>query len=281
LNKTPIRKRIVERLASLNDQLCFFLMLEAELTKRLTDFGPNVQGAYTSDMFRQNIYAPKIHVKIGDLPAFQQANRTFTFGAYFSTSYEVAADFFGLALNFLRQANHITVSRLIREGPEETFARTVSAAKLNAPPPALLRTFSYARHRRNSIIHIASSVSPGFSKVANDFGSGVNQYWGATRSVLDFSKATISPLGEDECIALLKLLRISVESLDGHLATILDRGGVLHELGVARFGHKPTRINSDVIRRRRAQLDAMFHEEFGGKATSAELDLVVRSVGVR
>src|SRR5208282_5361876 len=124
MEKTPIRKQIVDRLIAMNDQLCFFLLIENEFHRRIADFGPGVHDAFTRDVFARSSYAPKINVRIGKLSAFQSANRSFTFGAYFSTSYEIASDFFEVAKELLRRTNSINLNlkSLLNKGLEENYA---------------------------------------------------------------------------------------------------------------------------------------------------------------
>lgn len=281
MNKTPICDQVISRLIALNDQLCFFLLLENELKRRLADFGPGIQHAFTTEVFAQNPYAPKIHVCLGELTAFQAANRSFTFGAYFSTSYEVGSEFFGLATDLLVRVNGITSQRPQREGPEETYRRTISVAGLPAPPEELISTMSYIRHRRNSFIHLVAVPSDTFSALASTSGPAMNRYWDQTRDSVNFAVAHVGPIEEAEAIALIKLIRIVVQDLDQHLASIVSREGVLAELAEQKFAHRPQRMNSDVAAERRRALAAALLHAYGGTAPESELDAVVRRVGVR
>src|SRR5689334_22589779 len=103
-NKTPLLPIINKKLAALNDQFCFYLFLEHEFKQQLSDFSPVVSRLFTSDVFAKNVYAPKIHVKIEKIPEFQERSRSFTFGSYFSTSYEIVSDYLDTSsLNLLQQ----------------------------------------------------------------------------------------------------------------------------------------------------------------------------------
>jgi hypothetical protein len=281
MNKTPVKGVVLSRLTALNDQLCFFLLLEEELIRRLDDFGPGVQSAFTSDVFARNPYAPKIHVRISQLESFQTSNRAFTFGAYFSTSYEVASEFFDLAESLLIRVSNVEVLKSRKEGPEDRYNRVVANAGLLQPPVEIISTLAYCRYRRNSFIHLGSVPVPRYLKLSSTRGPLLNSYWGATRLPVDFTEARISPLGDEETIALLKVLRISVERLDMHLAGILDRHAVLVDLTLQRFGKEAVRMNTEVARRRVRMIASLLKLQFGGSAPGAEVDSIVRGIGVR
>lgn len=281
MNKTSLREVVLSRLAALNDQLCFFLLLEQELIRRLRDFGPGIQGAYTSDVFAQNPYAPKRHVRISQLPFFQASNRSFTFGAYFSTSYEVASEFFELAETLLVDINGIGVQTTRREGPEERYTRILTKAGLPLPAPEVISTMSYCRYRRNAFIHLGATPIRRYLDLAATDGSALNAYWGNTKDPVNFTEARISALEDAEAIALLKLLRISIEQLDFHLAGILDRDALVEELTRQRFGNETVRMNADIAKRRVRVISSLLKQQFGCSMANATVDSIVRRIGTR
>lgn len=281
MNKTPVRQQVISRLTALNDQLCFFLLLEEELTRRLADFGPGVQSSYTSDVFAQSSYAPKLHVTLGKLPEFQANNRSFTFGAYFSTSYEVASDFFDLATQLLSRANGVSPSKPQNDGPEDAYIRTLAGASLPSPSLNLIRTLSYCRHRRNAFIHTGTTVRPAYAALVSTHGANLNQFWGTTCEPVDFTNGTAAPLQEHETITLIKLLRVSIEALDAHLASVLNKSSVLRMLAEAQFANRPTRVNNDVVKDRSKTLAAVLKSDYGAEAAEDEIETLVRQIGVR
>lgn len=278
MRKTPVRKHILPRLIALNDQLCFFLFLENELDRRLLDFGPDVKHAFTPDVFAQNFYASKINVRLNSLQAFQRANRSFTFGAYFCTSYEVASDFFEQAMNLIQETTTSVTKQNNKGGPEDAYLRSLRAAGLPQVDTELIYTMTYCRHRRNAFIHMLDNAPTGYKDLVTRNGAMLNNYWSSSKDELDFSQPNIDSPDESQTISLVKLLRITIQGLDSHLASILDQKGVLRLLAQQLFGSKPVRMNSEVVARRYRSLGKTFRNHYGGLASEFDLDKAVRSI---
>ena len=120
--KTILLKKYVDRLASLNDQFCFFQFSKIELTNSLNNFGSKADSLFTPDVFAQNEMAPRINVTLGELPRFQELNQTFTFGAYISTSYEVTSYYLRDSLKLLESINNSTFQNENNNQLEEKYA---------------------------------------------------------------------------------------------------------------------------------------------------------------
>lgn len=282
-SRTPIRKAIAKGIEALNDQLQFFLLTEFELLDRLANFTPAIESAFTSDVFARNPYAPRIHVRLKEMKRHQTANRQFTFGAYFSTAFEVASTFFSRATDLLKETNRVTINapRIRNEGPESHYHRSLSMSGFSAPPDEIRDTFTYCRYRRNGIIHLAKAASPSFASFISAQGSALNAYWGSTRGAVDFSVPAVSWLSESDVLTLIKLLRISVIELDEHLASIVQAAGAVTYSAQSEFGQESVRMNADVARQRVKRLRATVKRDFGFEPSGAELEEVVRIVGVR
>lgn len=282
-SKTPLRQPIVRRLEALNDQLQLFLLTEFELLDRLASFAPAVENAFTADVFARNPYAPRIHVRLKEVQRYQAANRQFTFGAYFSTTFEVASNFFPQAIDLLKRTNGVTISssRKVNEGPEEHFYRVLAAAHCPLPSDAIRDTFTYCRHRRNGFIHLASTPSSSFVAFTSAHGNALNTHWGTTRDALDFGIPAAGQFSESDTIALIKLLRISVLKLDDHLASIVQEAGAVAYCAQREFGDQPVRINADVARQRARKLKGVVKRDFGFEPSETMLEQVSYTVGAR
>ena len=225
--KTPLRTLLLRRLTALNDQLCFFQLIDYEFEERLGTFGSGVANAYTPDVFARNPFAERINVTVAELPRFRHEHRGLTLGAHFVSSYEVAAQFFTMAQALLLEVNGtLSAPKRLREGPEQYYSRLLKASGLSAAPKMLLESLTYCRHRRNAFVHLSASVPQSFVLLTTQQGSALNARWQNERGAVDFCLPTIAPLDDKEALTLLQLLRICVQDLDEHLSSILDTGGI-------------------------------------------------------
>ena len=277
--KTPLLKKYLERLASLNDQLCFFQFNRNELNKRLNEFGPNVGALFTPDLFANNIMAPRINVTINELPRFQELNEKFTFGAYISTSYEVTSYYLRDSLDLLSQLNPRTFVLTNDIQLEEKYLLTLRSSSCTLPPRELIDTIKYIRLRRNLFTHIANTISTPLNSLIVAQGAALNAFWNSDLTDLDFQGMDVLSFKEGETIDLLKLLRIIVETLDSHLASNLSTNGMITYLAQEQFASKPQRINSDIIKARISKIKKLGKTTFGAILIDSDIDPIVRVIG--
>ena len=279
--KTPLRAKIRQLLAELNDQLQFFLLAEAEFIRSLDPYRSDLD-AYTTDVLAHNQYAARIRVTLRKLPHFQATNRSFTLGAYFSTAYEVASGVFAGAQDLLAETNSGTlqVPPRRREGPEEFFERLLLSSSYPAPPRDLIGVFTYCRLRRNSFIHLGSAAGAGLHRFVATRGTSMNRYWAHARDVLDFSQPPTGQFTEDEVIVLIKLLRVGVQRIDSLVAPIVDPIGAVAYVARRQFAGQSVKINNQVIRLRARKLVRKTMQEFGFIPTDAVAAQQAASFGV-
>src|SRR5215211_7895065 len=96
--KTPLLKETLDRLNAFNDQLCYFTFVEEAFEQRLSTVDLSEQDIYTTQAFKGNSRARRIHVKIKDLATFQHATKSAAFGAFASASYETVLSYMKEAL---------------------------------------------------------------------------------------------------------------------------------------------------------------------------------------
>src|SRR5712691_5727790 len=149
--QTLIGRHIEGVLTSLNDQYSFFLFLEHQFFEALRELRSMPGDRFTTEAFPENKHASKIHVRLRDLPSFRDGNRAASFGAYFMTSYEIAASFTHEAVALLWAANSTSFVHTPRwrDGPEQYYIRVLRASGYRLPDDQLIETLSYMRYRRN------------------------------------------------------------------------------------------------------------------------------------
>ena len=133
-----MQSRYLRILADLNDQFCYFLFARAELRTRFQNFAPEIGNVFLPTVFAKNPYAPKINIQIDQVPGFEADHERVTFGAYISTSYEIASSYWEDAIELLSQCNGVTFKGQNERSPEDTYWKTLAASNC-APPDAELR----------------------------------------------------------------------------------------------------------------------------------------------
>lgn len=278
--KSILLGKYVDRLASLNDQLCFFQFNKNELDKRLLEFGPNVGNLFTPDVFAQNPMAPRINVKISDLPSFQNLNQTFTFGAYFSTSYEVVSYYVEDSIELLSIINSTSFQLTNNRQLEEKYRLTLATSNCTAVPIEIIQTLKYMRFRRNHFTHLSDEVSSQFNSLITTSGNNLNAFWRSAITTLDFASLDVLKFEESETIDLLKILRIIVQTLDENLATNLSHSGIAEFLAKREFS-KPQGINIDVVAQRVSKIKALGKIDFGVILSKQVVEPLAKTIGVK
>jgi hypothetical protein len=276
--RTPARVGIIEQLVGFNDELCYAMFADAELGRMLGRFGPSVDDRYSTDVFVGNPQAPRIHVTVSALRLYQETHRAFAFAAYLIASYEAASGYYEAAVQLLGACGSATVVGGKGDAIEHRFAAMLRASGFAPANDNDIRTLTYIRHRRNHLVHLGDGARQVYVDFASQHGPVLNQHWGATRDVVDFTVPAISQLVEPETIALIKMLRIAIERLDSVVAQSVDEAKATRYVA-ARIRKPLDRPNSDVLRGRAGQLRSAMTAEFGitvsaDAAESAMVDAV-------
>lgn len=279
--KTPLHSKIIKSIIKMNDQLQFYVFMNQEMKQRLDDFGPKLSDQFTSDLFSKNPYSPKINVTLDKLRNFQLENEDFTLAAYFSTCYEVASGYYDLIIELLSEINSTTFVRSNDRRPELELYNSLVGSGYSLPDYELIETLTYIRLRRNHFIHLNGTLKETFSNLIRDRGVDLNNYWGRRnppQNRLDFSSNNIHNFEHEEVIQLLGLIMIIFEELDGHIASLLDKRGVLTYIAKQRFGTRPKRMNSDIAKQQAQVIQKIARLEFGLESTEEEVLPIVNAL---
>jgi hypothetical protein len=278
---TPLRREIVRALANLNDQYCAFLFLEFQFFEQLKGLGPTVAGLYTSQVFHRNPFGPRIHVPVDMLQPFLERNRGVSFGAYLSTSYEVASTFVDKALALLQETNPTSLKLPKRQtdGPEQYYWRALQSSGYSLPEKELSDTLAFIRYRRNAIVHLSATPKLAYQEFVKLSGPGLNNFWKKAKVQVEFANPSVGSPSEQDTLDLLKLLRIVTQRLDAHLATLIDVPGLINLEAKRILGNKATRFNLLVRERRVRKLRFLLRREYGLAAPESTLTKAVRLAG--
>ena len=281
MSKTPFAKLYAEKIASLNDQFCFFLLMREELNQELKGLSPAAGKLYSKDVFTKNSYARKIHVTIDTLPKFQNENETLTFGSYFSTSYEVTTGYIEDILSLLGKTNSSTFVLKKGKSPEEILSKSLLASGCTTTATEIIETLSYCRLRRNHFTHLGQSLTPKFNSLITTTGARLNTFWTGSLSQLDFTSTVVDKFKENETIDLIKLLRICIEELDAVISASLDANGLSEYCTRLLFGSQKVRINSVVLDERIRKVKNYIRQKFGVTVSGSQVETYAKTIGIR
>ncbi len=282
--RTEFQKSYLTRIEALNDQLWYFLFTSQELNKKLSTLSVSEKERFTTDVFDDNHFSSRIHVKAKNLTLHQDKNKQLTFGSYFSTSYEIVSNYIKEVFDKLKNINHITNYSWNRnKEPEGNMELLFTNNGLTFTPDYILKTLSYLRYRRNHFTHIISPPNPVFIAFINTNGIALNTKWRTSGVVsIDFTALSdFSSFEQDETIELLKLLRICLIDLDHFIGSILDKNELINSIVKAEFGTLRTRKNSIVIDQRVKKIVNIAKEKFGFVVTENEAEQFVRIIGFK
>lgn len=278
--KTPIQKPYVDKLSNLNDQLCFYQFNREELKQKLSNFSETANPLFTTDLFKNNEYAKKIHVTFEKLPEFQELNETLNFGAYFSFSYEFLSSYIDDVIILIEKINGVTLTvNEQKKEPEKRLKKAIEKCSLGTPSQELFDTIAYFRLRRNYFTHILDTLNSKFLDIVNVKGAGLNSYWSSARTELDFTQQNVEEFNENETIELLKIIKIVLKEVDEFIGGILNKVGVAEYVTSEIYIPKPTRINVEIIAKRKRKVSSVSKQQFEIILTDAEMDNAVKTIG--
>ena len=166
-------------------------------------------------------------------------------------------------------------------GPEETLQQSIVKAGYAPLHVYDVATITYFRLRRNHIIHHASTIAPRMQTFIANHCNPLNHYWLGTAEELDFSDLHVFTFQERECIDALKMLRIVLERVDAHVASLLDVGNLTDRVAEDLFGSKPQKLNADTVRSRAQALKKRIEGGYGLSPNQATLDSAARKHGAK
>lgn len=273
---SPGGKAVLDQLAALNDELCFFLFAAEEMSRGLRRFSPALDTVFSTDLFSDNPEARRIHVPLSQLRQFQRVHGSSTYYSYFSTSYEVAATYYSQCTDFLTKCGVALGAPGQSNHPEVKFGNQI--APIISMPREVLETLQYMRIRRNHWIHRSPSPKQIWLDLASQSGSTLNMFWGITRGPLDFTKANQSSLQVDEVIALIKLIRVCIQRIDDMVMSSVPLQGLLVLAAREKWGVNVRPANSQVLADRAKQLCGIVLHQFGISANETDALQAMQSV---
>lgn len=235
--KTPHRQTVLRRLADLNDEFNYLAFVEEEFAHRLDELTEKEPNSYTTEAFPGNKKAERIHVTLTELAEFRRRLHSRAGSAFLSASYEAVGEY----LNRVRRDLGDSAT-LGDDGPEEALDLCLGKLGSNVPPE-ILHGLSYARLRRNQVVHVSLRPSAKLKSLVRTRGKWLNKEWALP--TLDFSAPPAGILTWGETLDLIRVLRVCVKEVDAVVATLSDAEEVLRALGGLMLERHPLRRGID------------------------------------
>jgi hypothetical protein len=284
MRRTFFLKDHIDKIDMLNDQLWYYLLATEELNNKLLNFSALAKENYVEDLFNNNIYRKRIHVKVSSLPDHQKENKNLTFGAYFATCYEIGSKYIRRAFDVLIDFNRLTnYSWDSGKGPEKNLELLFARSGLTTPNNNHIETLTYLRLRRNHYTHINENIAPTLQGIITSSATRLNSFWHRPQNAVnvDFSRTLIRNFLQDETMQLIKVLRICIVEIDKHVASLLDRSKVIEHIVKREYEKKKSRMNTIVLAERVSEIKNICHREMGFTCTAAQIEPYARLIGAR
>lgn len=264
-------RKFESKLEDMNDQLCYFLFSDNEVNSVLSKLEQGTSGAYTTEVFPENNFSERLHIKIEALPAF----RTKAFHTLVSmsviASVEYLLSYIGEIEEFRARVMPSVHDGVNNEKSEEQLRLKLKKWLGKEPESALIKTIAYLRLRRNHIAHVQEVANDAYSSLLKNDSNQLNTYWAKQSTELngfDFSKKSFSEFEVNEVFALINLSRVCMRSVDSLiLSTIPEENIAGYELPNFLSDKKLKNLTIEVKSRK---FNTFLQHQYGKKISCAD-----------
>lgn len=269
--KSQVLRKFESKLEDMNDQLCYFLFSDVEVNNIFSELGRGVSGTYTTEVYPDNEFSERLHVKIETLPEF----RAKAFHTLVSMSVIASVEYL---LSYIEEIEEFRANvipsvhdDITDKKPEEQLSLKLSNWLGENPESAIIKTMAYLRLRRNHIAHVREEMSDGYHSLVKNDANHLNAYWSKQSTELngfDFSRKSFSEFEVNEVFALINLSRVCMRKIDSlMLSTIPEESIANYELPNFLSNKKLNGLTVDVKSRK---FNAFLQHQYGKKMLCAD-----------
>lgn len=267
--KTVFLKDTMRAMAGLDDQFCYLTFVAEEFDATLARLPSDKAKHFTTEIFPSNSRAARIHVPVDELPEFARRTAELAFAAFFSASYEVAADYLTKVRTVVDAECPPDTPPNPRDPPEDLLKAAVERAG-RALDANLVSTLAYCRLRRNFMIHGVEGTTSTLRSIVRNKGHALGKFWNAV-SDLDFSDLPTRYPSEVETVALFVILREVVRKVDQIIAPMQDVAAAARKTRAELLDAQPElRSESQSVRVRR-KVRALLRMRLGVSLTADQV----------
>lgn len=274
--KSQILKRFESKLEEMNDQFCYFLFSDVEVNNIFLELTNDVLESYTTEVFFENKFSERLHIKINALTEFRNKSFHTLVGMSVIASVEYLLTFIEEIEKFRSQVLPSANDEMKNERPEEQLKLKLTIWLGSEPESAIIKTIKYLRLRRNHIAHVREDLSEGYQSLIKNHSNHLNVYWSKQTTELngfDFAKESYAEFEIDEVFALINLSRVCMREIDSMiLSTISEEAIANHEL-LSFIKNK--KLNGIKIDRKSRKFSSFLQHKYGKRISCA--DSVIRA----
>lgn len=270
--KSQVLRKFEAKLEEMNDQLCYFLFSDVEVENVFSKLSHELASTYTTEVFSENEFSERLHIKIEALPAF----RTKAFHTLVSMSVIASVEYL---LSYIEEIEEFRASvetsihdAITDKKPEEQLKQKLSHWLGEVPESAIIKTIAYLRLRRNHIAHVREDMSEGYRSLIKNDSNHLNNYWAKQATELngfDFSLQSYAEFEVNEVFALINLSRVCMRKIDSMmLSTISDESIAIYELPNFLANKRLNGLTVDVKSRK---FTAYLQHQYGKRMSCADV----------
>jgi len=216
VNKTNLKSNYLRKLASVNDQLCYFHFADEEVGKLIEELQVGDKSKTTTEIFPTNEFSKRIRVKFDELLQFRDSSKATTAGMSVSFGTEHLLYYLEDVIYLKLKISPVSESSKKYSSPEERMLNNLTHWGITNVDTGIIKAIKYLRLRRNHIIHANSKINEKFERFLKKESYHLNKYWSARTSIdgLDFSDRNVGKFTVNEVYTCMKLLRVCLEEID-------------------------------------------------------------------
>lgn len=272
--KSHILRKFESKLEEMNDQLCYFLFSDVEVSNVFSEITFNVSGSFTTEVFVDNKFSKRLNIKVDALAELR--NKAFHSLVSMSViaSVEYLLSFIEEIEVFCSQVIPSEFDSIKCKEPEEQLKVNLNSWLGSEPKSEIIKTIKYLRLRRNHIAHVRESLSEGYNSLIKNDSNHLNNYWSKQTTELkdfDFAKKNYAEFEIDEVFALINLSRICMREIDSSiLLSIPEEAIANYELP---YFLENKKLNGLELDRKSRKFSAFLMHKYGKKISCADTSI--------
>ncbi|EJT1896431.1 hypothetical protein NV115_003519 [Vibrio alginolyticus] len=282
MRKTSLKDPYFNKLANVNDLLCYFQFADFETGKSVESLTVNTVGKLTSELFPDNEFSSRIQVRYEGLLDFRNSANNTAAGMSLSFGIEHLINYFGDVIELKTEicpSSQLakTDSNAVEDNIEANVRLWGSKKKLSQ----IIKTVKYLRLRRNHIVHVRNNLSEDLERLIRIEGKGLNTFWNKRTNLaeLDFASKDIYQFTVNETYTCMKLLRVCLEEIDEAISSTLGEEELIAYMLQQITARNPSLVGSfnTLSRKVRYSLITYFGLELDKNVVSAQIKSTMES----
>jgi hypothetical protein len=230
MHKTNLKKEYLDKVAFVNDQLCYFQFADEIVRKKIEKKDIEDASRLTTDIFSSNKFSKRIQVRFSELESFRNKAKETTAGISLSFGVEHLPSYLDALQNLKMEISNQTASEMQFDSPEERLQNNLKKWNVDDIESAMFKTIKYLRLRRNHIVHTREDLTDGLNSIVKQESNHLTNFWSTKTSLagLDFSDKDVDQFSVEESYTCMKLIRVCIEEIDEAISASLTNDDLVN-----------------------------------------------------